>query len=141
VRLERRVEGVEDARAAGEHRDRSGERSDGHQDQRRPRGADHQRLSGVEADDGVAEGDGEEGGEDDGVDCAVQRQPLVVVDAEEAVGADDAGAVEHLQQSGDDAEDQQDHGEGDLEEDDLPQRGLAIGDWLIVHRSPFIADP
>src|SRR5581483_4488728 len=116
------------------HRNRRGERPAGHQDQRQPRGAVKQRPAEVEAHDGVAEGDGEEGGKDDDVDRAVQGQSLVILDAEEALRANGAGARENLQQAGGDADDQQNRGEDDLEQNDLPESRFDL-DLRVVHFS------
>src|SRR4029079_6521286 len=92
------------------------ERPHHHQGTASPCAAHRHALPEGLADDDVAKGDGEEGGEDDGVDHAVRRQALVVIDAEEADVLDEPRAIEHLQDAVVDAEDQEREGQEHLDQ-------------------------
>ena len=85
---------------------------------------------------GVPERNSKECGEDDSVDSAVQRQALVVLESQEALRANDAGAVEHLQETGSDADDEEHHREENLDQDDRSETRLDV-DSCVRQRRGF----
>ena len=136
VRLQRRVESVEHVGLAREDRPGGDQRADDHQGEADPGAEDGHAPIEALADHGIAEGDGEEGGEDDRVDHAVRGQALVVVDPEEADVLDDARAVQDLHNAVVDAEDHQGERQEQLDQD---HRAQILLDHGVTSMNPYMS--
>lgn len=122
--FERRVKRIKHGGFTEEDHNGGHDCSDEHEGKRKPSAEDGERRFEFLADQSMAEGDGEHGRENDGVNDAVGSEALIVINSGERSGAYGSSAIQHLQDAVVCAEDEQGKWNEEFGEDDSAQRWL-----------------